>query len=62
LHAFETLTLAPIDRRLVEPSLMTAEEIAWFDAYHVRVRDMLDPIVDEQTQPWLRAACQPLTH
>ena len=62
LHAFETLTLAPIDRRLVEPSLMTAAEIAWLDAYHVRVRDTLAPIVDEQTQPWLREACQPLTH
>ena len=62
LHAFETLTLAPIDRRLVEPPLMTAEEIAWLDAYHVRVRDMLAPIVDEQTQSWLREVCQPLTH
>jgi len=41
---------------------MTAAEIAWLDAYHVRVRDTLAPIVDEQTQPWLREACQPLTH
>jgi len=62
LNALETLTLAPIDRRLVEPSLMTAEEIAWLDAYHLHVRDMLVPIVDEHTQPWLREACKPLTH
>jgi len=61
LNAFETLTLAPIDHRLVTPSLMTAEEIAWFDAYHTRVRDMLTPLVDEQTRTWLRGACAPLT-
>src|SRR5205814_6906737 len=38
LNAFETLTLAPIDTRLVEPAMMTADEIAWLDAYHARVR------------------------
>jgi Xaa-Pro aminopeptidase len=61
LNAFETLTLAPIDRRLVEPSLMTAEEIAWLDGYHARVRDTLAPLVDEPTRAWLRGACAPLT-
>ena len=39
LNAFETLTLAPIDARLIEPALLTAEEIAWLDAYHARVRE-----------------------
>ena len=37
LNAFETLTLAPIDRRLIEPALLTADEIAWLDRYHARV-------------------------
>ena len=36
---FETLTFAPIDLRLVEPALMTADEIAWLDAYHASVRE-----------------------
>ena len=61
LNAFETLTLAPIDRRLVEASLVTAEEIAWLDAYHARVRDTLAPLVDEPTRAWLFSACAPLT-
>ena len=39
LNAFETLTLAPIDGGSIEPRLLTAEEIAWLDAYHARVRD-----------------------
>jgi Xaa-Pro aminopeptidase len=61
LNAFATLTSAPIDRRLVEPGLMTTEELAWFDAYHARVRDELAPLVDEQTRAWLREACAPPT-
>jgi Xaa-Pro aminopeptidase len=60
LNAFETLTLAPIDARLVEPALMMAEEVAWFDAYHTRVRDTLAPLVDAPTRDWLIAATTPL--
>ena len=60
LNAFETLTLAPIDTRLVEPAMMTAEEIAWLDAYHARVRETLAPLVDAQTRDWLVAATAPL--
>ena len=37
LNAFETLTLAPIDRRLIERKLLDAGEVAWLDAYHARV-------------------------
>ncbi len=60
LNAFETLTLAPIDRRLIEPTMMSAEEIAWLDAYHAWVREALSPIVDAQTRDWLIAATAPL--
>jgi Xaa-Pro aminopeptidase len=60
LNCFETLTLAPIDRRLVEPSLMTRQEIAWLDAYHARVRDALSASLDEETRGWLQGACAPL--
>jgi Xaa-Pro aminopeptidase len=56
LNAFETLTLAPIDTRLVETALMTGEEVAWLDAYHARVRDELAPLVDAPTREWLIAA------
>ncbi|MFZ1922434.1 MAG: aminopeptidase P family protein [Xanthobacteraceae bacterium] len=56
LNAFETLTLAPIDLRLVVPELLTADEIAWLAAYHVHVRDALAPLVDAPTRRWLDAA------
>ena len=58
--AFETLTLAPIDRTLVDPDLMDADEIAWLDAYHARVRAEIGPLVDAETGRWLEAATAPL--
>jgi Xaa-Pro aminopeptidase len=60
LNSFETLTLAPIDRRLIETRMMSAEEIAWLDDYHARVRETLSPLVDQQTRAWLEAATKPL--
>jgi Xaa-Pro aminopeptidase len=57
---FETLTLAPIDRNLIEPSLLEDDEITWLDAYHTRVRETLTPLVDGETARWLAAATQPI--
>ena len=57
---FETLTLAPIDRALVEPSLLEDEEIAWLDHYHAHVREVLTPLVDPATAAWLTAATRPV--
>jgi Xaa-Pro aminopeptidase len=60
LLAFETLTLAPIDRRLILPSHLTLEELGWIDRYHARVRDEIAPLVDASTRAWLQAATAPL--
>jgi Xaa-Pro aminopeptidase len=60
LNAFETLTLAPIDRRLVEPSLLTNDERRWLDDYHARVDATLAPLVDAETRTWVAAATRPL--
>lgn len=59
-YEFETLTLAPIDRNLVVADLLSADERAWFDAYHERVRQALAPEVDEETRQWLEGATAPL--
>jgi len=58
--SFETLTLAPIDRNLIDPSLLEDEEIAWLDAYHQRVRETLTPLVDQDTAGWLAKVTQPM--
>jgi Xaa-Pro aminopeptidase len=60
LNAFETLTLAPIDRRLIEPGMLTAKERAWLDSYHERVREVIGPLVDDETRKWLEQATRPL--
>jgi len=59
LNAFETLTLAPIDARLIDPNLLTADERAWFDAYQARVREALAPHLDTTARAWLFAATIP---
>ncbi|HEX4196353.1 MAG TPA: aminopeptidase P family protein [Caulobacteraceae bacterium] len=57
---FETLTLAPIDRRLIDLALMTAEEIEQLDAYHARVLAVIAPLVPPDVAAWLKDACAPL--
>ncbi|MDE0052180.1 MAG: aminopeptidase P family protein [Rhodospirillales bacterium] len=59
---FETLTLAPIDRALIEPAMLTADERAWLDAYHARVAETLAPLLEDDaaTVHWLEAATAPL--
>ncbi len=57
---FEVLTLVPIDRALIEPTLLTSVELDWLDAYHARVRDALSPLLDGPTAEWLAAATQPV--
>ncbi len=61
LNAFETLTLAPIDLRLVEPKLMTAEELTWLNSYHARVRATIGPLVDDETRTRLGAATRAIS-
>ena len=60
LNAFETLTLAPIDRRLIVAEMLTPEETAWIDRYHARVLEALSPLLDTDNRAWLTAATRPL--
>ncbi len=57
---FDTLTLAPIDRRLILPELLDAEERAWLDAYHARVFEAIAPHLPEESRAWLAEVTRPL--
>ena len=58
---FETLTLCPVDTRLLDLSLLDATEIAWLDDYHAMVRVRLAPLLDDDAdRAWLDARCAPL--
>jgi len=54
---FETLTLAPIERALVDWSLMGPAEITWWNAYHARVLEVIGPQLDGAARAWLEAQC-----
>jgi len=58
--SFETLTLAPIDRRLIVTGLLDAGERAWVDAYHASVAATLGPDLDPAPAQWLARVCAPL--
>ncbi|WP_028138059.1 aminopeptidase P family protein [Bradyrhizobium japonicum] len=56
MNAFETLTLAPIDRRLIDAAMLSKDELDWLNAYHARVRSEVGPALDEATRAWLDRA------
>jgi Xaa-Pro aminopeptidase len=58
---FETLTFAPIDRRLIDTQLLTREELHWIDSYHAEVWSKLENRVSTATKPWLKEACAPFS-
>jgi len=58
---FETVTLAPIDKSLVDIALMNDSEIAWLDDYHRLVWEKLSPYLSESDSNWLRGATDPLS-
>lgn len=59
---FETLTFAPIDRRLVDRDLLSPAEIDWWNSYHARVLEVAGPQLEGEpdVRDWLEAACRPL--
>ena len=57
---FETITLCPLERRLIDKALLNADEISWVDSYHQTVSAVLSPNLSGPVKAWLKAACRPL--
>ena len=57
---FETLTFAPLDRRLIKADLLDEDERAWVDAYHAQVLAKIGPLVEPQVNAWLKEVTAPL--
>jgi Xaa-Pro aminopeptidase len=57
---FENLTWAPIDKSLVDTSLLNRDELRWWDAYHARVLEIVGPQLDGAALDWVTEACEPL--
>ncbi len=63
MMTFETVTMAPIDTRLIKPDMMKDEELAWLNDYHERVYKTLSPRLEpheHDVKTWLKQACEPL--
>ena len=59
MNGFEALTLAPIDRRLIDVAQLSDDELRWLNDYHARVRREVRPLLDDEaTKVWLDAATQ----
>jgi Xaa-Pro aminopeptidase len=61
MNAFETLTLAPIDRRLIDVAMLSEAERDWLNDYHARVNREVRASLDEADKLWLDAATAPLS-
>ncbi|QIG51923.1 aminopeptidase P family protein [Nordella sp. HKS 07] len=60
MMSFETLTLCPIDRRLIEPGVLAPEERDWLNAYHARVEREIGAFLEGAELAWLKQACAPV--
>ena len=60
MYGFETVTLSPYERALIEVEMLNPAERSWIDAYHARVLAEIGPFVDKDEHAWLEAACTPL--
>ena len=57
---FETLTCFPFDRSLINTAYLSAEHIAWLNAYHSSIYDRLSPHLETDVRQWLACRCAPL--
>jgi Xaa-Pro aminopeptidase len=60
MMGFETLTLVPFDRRLIDPKQLLAFEREWLNAYHARIRREIEPQLLSNDRAWLRHATAPI--
>jgi Xaa-Pro aminopeptidase len=60
MMGFETLTLVPFDRRLIDAKQLLAWERDWLNAYHARVRREIEPVLLSDDRAWLRHATAPI--
>ena len=54
---FETLTLVPFEKKLIEKNLLSRDELHWLNSYHDNVYSKLSPILNVSEKTWLRYAC-----
>lgn len=59
-YTFETLSMCPIDRKLIQKDMLRQREIDWLNRYHAKVYETLVPLLDEADKQWLYKATRPI--
>jgi Xaa-Pro aminopeptidase len=57
---FETITMVPIQQKMIDISMLTDDEIQWLNNYHADVREKIEKLVDDDTRKWLIENTQPI--
>lgn len=57
---FETLTFVPFDRKGIDKSLLSEDELVWLNDYHASVYEKISPFLTNEEAEWLKEACRPL--
>jgi Xaa-Pro aminopeptidase len=57
---FETLTLCPIDKKLINKEILTSDELEWLNKYHETVLEKLSPYLMDDVLEWLKVQCSPI--
>lgn len=57
---FETLTFVPFDRKGIDKSLLSEDELSWLNDYHASVYEKISPFLTNEEAEWLKEACRPL--
>lgn len=61
---FTPLTLVPFQTKLLDPSMLTSDEIQWLNSYHLSCREIIGKSLEEQNKhhvlQWLLEETQPL--
>ena len=58
---FETLTFVPIDKRLIDASMLSDRELDWLNDYHAQVLALIGPQLEGEDRSWLERQCAPLS-
>jgi Xaa-Pro aminopeptidase len=61
MYKFDVVTMAPFDRKLIDPDLLRDEELQWLNEYHKKVcRTLLPRLDNEKDRQWLLQATEEL--
>jgi Xaa-Pro aminopeptidase len=57
---FETVTLYPLDLKMIDEAKFSKKEKAWLNKYHYHVLKMVAPYLEGEIKSWFELKCRPM--